>query len=76
MMPRLTFWLLSCYTAHNASGKAVESVSDNFYCPLQNAVNSVVDGLFCALVALGTVPIIKCPKVSKVVSFVYQLQIP
>ena len=30
---------------------------------MQGAVNSVVDGLFSALVTLGTVPIIKCPKV-------------
>ena len=29
----------------------------------QGAVNSIVDGLFSALVTLGTVPIIKCPKV-------------
>lgn len=33
-------------------------------CFLQSAVNHVVDGLFCTLIALGTVPIIKCPKVS------------
>lgn len=30
---------------------------------MQGAVNSIVDGLFSALVTLGTVPIIKCPKV-------------
>ncbi len=30
---------------------------------MQGAVESIVDGLFSALVTLGTVPIIKCPKV-------------
>ena len=30
---------------------------------MQAAVESIVDGLFSALVTLGTVPIIKCPKV-------------
>lgn len=29
---------------------------------IEGAVNSIVDGLFSALVTLGTVPIIKCPK--------------
>ena len=33
-------------------------------CSLQGVVESIVDGLFSALVTLGTVPIIKCPKVS------------
>ena len=31
---------------------------------VQAAVEGIVDGLFSALVTLGTVPIIKCPKVS------------
>lgn len=30
---------------------------------MQGAVESIVNGLFSALVTLGTVPVIKCPKV-------------
>ena len=40
---------------------------------MQGAVESIVDGLFSALVTLGTVPIIKCPKVRQALSAMYEL---
>ncbi len=40
---------------------------------MQGAVESIVDGLFSALVTLGTVPIIKCPKVWQALFAVYEL---
>ena len=40
---------------------------------MQGAVESIVDGLFSALVTLGTVPIIKCPKVWQALSAMCEL---
>jgi len=40
---------------------------------MQGAVESIVDGLFSALVTLGTVPIIKCPKVRQALAATCEL---
>lgn len=54
-------WLPALHPANQHTQKV-----PSFCClmSLQAAVNTIVDGLFSALVTLGTVPIIKCPKVS------------